>query len=106
MVTNVLKYKSAQAVCYEHDGAFLGLGSLAKLCQCVGEVDGMVPDAVLVRGAPEMGNVGVISKGNNTSVGNINFEKMSWPEDAGRLVCPSRLAVACQTMEEYNAGGR
>ncbi len=82
MVTNVLEYKSAQAVRYEHDWTSLGLGSLAKLCQCVGEVDGMVPDAVLARGTPEMGNVGVISKGNNASVGNINFKKMSWPEDA------------------------
>jgi len=89
---------------HKYKGSILGLSPLTELCQRIGEVDCMISNAVLRCAGPKVGDVGIISEGQNASLGHIVSEKMSRPEDPRRFIGPSSLAISSQAVHEDNAG--
>jgi len=63
----------------------------------------MVPYCIPRRRIPEIDNVGIISKSEDTGIANILAEKGGRPMHSDLLVEPCIVGTACQAMDQNDA---
>jgi len=73
---------------------------LSQVCQSPKQVLRMIAYSVLGYRAPEMHNISIIPKSENTSVGNIISQKISRPMDPRLIIKPSVVGTACDAMDK------
>jgi hypothetical protein len=82
------------------------VGLSPKISEIPNERVCMITEMILASFRPEVGNVGVISEEDDSTVWNLGREQVSWPEDCFSFLvpsCPRPSLCASDPVHEHEA---